>query len=243
MPVAAGQWLWLDYRFQAIHLVPIFASAAIHTAYFIGLDRAYRHGDLSMVYPLARATGPILTIVGAIFVLGERPGLVALAGAGLVILGAYLLTGNPLRLFARDRPRGTGFALLTGCTIALYTLVDKLAVSHYLIPPIVFDWCCLTARVFMLWPFAARGAPHALRRSWQVDRRAIMVVAILSPLAYILVLTAMVFTPLSYVAPAREASILFAAFMGTHFLKEQDATRRILAAAAIVLGIVALARG
>jgi drug/metabolite transporter (DMT)-like permease len=243
LPLAAAQWIHTGYEFRPIHLVPILASAAIHTAYFILLDRGYRFGDLSVVYPLARATGPVLTVAAAILLLGERPGPLALAGAALVIVGAYLLTGNPLRLLSRDRPRGAGFALLTGFTIALYTVVDKLAVSHFLIPPIVFDWSCLAARMFMLWPIAAREAPDALAQSWRVDRKWIVLVAILSPLAYILVLTAMVFTPVSYVAPAREMSILFAAMMGAHFLKEADATRRILAAALIVAGIAGLALG
>ena len=242
-PLAAGQGIHQGYEFRTVHLWPIVASAAIHTAYFILLDRGYRHGDLSVVYPLARATGPILTIAAAILALGERPGALALAGAALVIVGAYLLTGNPLRLFSRDRPKGAGFAVLTGCSIALYTVVDKIAVSYYLIPPIVFDWACLALRVFMLWPIAAWGKPDALGDSWRVDRRWIVLVAILSPLAYILVLTAMVFTPVSYVAPAREISILFAALMGTHFLKEADATRRLVAAAFIVVGIAALAVG
>ncbi len=226
-----------------MHLIPVLASAAIHTAYFVLLDRGYRHGDLSVVYPLSRATGPVLTIALAMLFLGERPGPLALAGAALVILGAYLLTGNPLRLFSRDRPKGAGFALLTGCTIALYTVVDKLAVSHYLIPPIVFDWSCIAFRLLMLWPIAVRGKPTALAESWRVDRRAIILVALLSPLAYILVLTAMVFTPVSYVAPAREVSILFAALLGAHFLKERDPVRRLVAASAIVLGIVGLAMG
>lgn len=242
-PLAAWQGLHLGYEFRLVHLWPIVASAAIHTAYFLLLDRGYRHGDLSVVYPLARATGPVLTIVAAIAVLGERPGPLALAGAALVIAGAYLLTGNPLRLLSRDRPKGAGFALLTGCAIALYTVVDKVAVAHYRIPPIVFDWACLALRFFLLWPLAAWGAPRALGDSWRVDRRWIVLVAILSPLAYILVLTAMVFTPVSYVAPARELSILFAALMGTHFLQEGDATRRVVAAALIVVGIVCLALG
>ena len=243
LPLAAAQWVYTGYVFQPIHLVPILVSAAVHTAYFILLDRGYRFGDLSVVYPLARATGPVLTVVAAVLLLGERPGPLALAGAALVIVGAYLLTGNPLRLFSRNRPKGAGFALLTGLTIAIYTVVDKIAVSHYLIPPIVFDWACLVSRFFMLWPIAARGAPNALADSWRVDRKWIVLVAILSPLAYILVLTAMVFTPVSYVAPAREVSILFAALLGAHFLKEKDPVRRLIAAGAIVLGIVGLALG
>jgi drug/metabolite transporter (DMT)-like permease len=243
LPLAAGQWLHSGYGFRLVHLWPILASGAVHTAYFILLDRGYRYGDLSIVYPLARATGPVLTIVAAIFFLGERPGPVGLVGALLVVLGAYLLTGNPLRLFSRDRPKGAGFALLTGLTIALYTVIDKIAVSHYLIPPIVFDWACLTTRLLMLWPIAAWRAPNGLTESWRVDRRPIVLVAILSPLAYILVLSAMVFTPVSYVAPAREMSILFAALMGTHFLREADAPRRLVAAALIAVGIAGLAIG
>jgi hypothetical protein len=67
--------------------------------------------------------------------------------------------------------------LLTGCSIALYTVVDKIAVSHYLIPPIVFDWACLALRVFMLWPIAAWREPDALGDSWRADRRWIVLVA------------------------------------------------------------------
>jgi drug/metabolite transporter (DMT)-like permease len=242
-PLAVGQWVWQGYEFRAVHLVPIVASAAIHTAYFLLLDRGYRHGDLSVVYPLARATGPVLTVVAAVLLLGERPGALALAGAALVVVGAYLLTGNPLRLLSRDRPKGAGFALLTGLTIAAYTVVDKLAVSHYLIPPIVFDWACLATRLAMLWPLAEWRNRGSLRESWRVDRKWIVLVAILSPLAYILVLTAMVFTPVSYVAPAREMSILFAALMGAHYLSEPDPARRLVAAALIVVGIAGLALG
>jgi drug/metabolite transporter (DMT)-like permease len=242
-PAAATEWWLRGYVFEPIHLLPIVASAAVHSGYFLLLDRGYRFGDLSVVYPLARATGPMLTVVIAVIVLGERPGPIALGGALLVVAGAYLLTGNPLRLFSRDRPRGTGFALLTGATIALYTVIDKIAVSKFLIPPIVFDWACVALRIFIFAPLALRGGREALAESWRLDRRAILVVAIFSPLAYILVLMAMVFTPVSLVAPAREMSILFAALMGAHFLKEGDVVRRLIAASAIVIGIIGLAGG
>ncbi len=242
-PAAAGEWWLKGYVFQPIHLVPMVASALIHSAYFLLLDRGYRHGDLSVVYPLARATGPVLTVLVAVLLLGERPGPIALGGALLVVTGAYLLTGNPLRLFSRERPRGAGFALLTGATIALYTVVDKIAVSKFFIPPIVFDWSCVALRLPVFLALALRADPGTIAQSWRIDRRAILVVAIFSPLAYILVLMAMVFTPVSLVAPAREMSILFAALMGAHFLKEGDRTRRLIAAAAIVIGIVGLARG
>jgi drug/metabolite transporter (DMT)-like permease len=242
-PAAAAEWWIKGYAFQPIHLVPIVASAVVHSGYFLLLDRGYRYGDLSIVYPLARATGPVLTVLVAVTLLGERPGPIALGGALLVVAGAYLLTGNPLRLFSRDRPRGAGFALLTGATITLYTVIDKIAVSKFLVPPIVFDWACVALRILFFLPFALRGEPGAIAESWRLDRRGILIVAIFSPLAYILVLMAMVFTPVSLVAPAREMSILFATLMGAHFLKEGDRTRRLIAAAAIVLGIIGLTRG
>lgn len=75
------------------------------------------------------------------------------------------------------------------------------------------------------------------------QRKAVILVALLCPLSYIFVLTAMVFTPVSYVAPARELSILFAALMGTHWLQEGDRPRRITAAGAMALGVIALAIG
>jgi drug/metabolite transporter (DMT)-like permease len=242
-PAAAAEWWIKGYVFQPVHLVPIAASAVVHSGYFLLLDRGYRHGDLSIVYPLARATGPILTVLVAVTILGEQPGPFALGGALLVVTGAYLLTGNPLRLFSRDRPRGAGFALLTGATITLYTVIDKIAVSKFLVPPIVFDWACVAMRLCIFLPIALHGGSGTIAESWRLDRRAIMIVAIFSPLAYILVLMAMVFTPVSLVAPAREMSILFAALMGAHFLKEGDATRRLIAAAAIVLGIIGLTQG
>ena len=92
-------------------------------------------------------------------------------------------------------------------------------------------------------------APLALRRraevraAWTRQRKAVILVALLCPLSYILVLTAMVFTPVSYVAPAREISILFGALMGAHWLREGEVLRRIAAAAAMALGVVALAIG
>jgi uncharacterized membrane protein len=92
-------------------------------------------------------------------------------------------------------------------------------------------------------------APLALRRreevraAWKNKKAAVVLVALLCPLSYILVLTAMVFTPVSYVAPAREISILFAALMGAHWLREGDVARRSAAAAVMALGVVALALG
>jgi drug/metabolite transporter (DMT)-like permease len=242
--VLAALWIEGGYPFRPVHLALMAGSGLIHTAYFLLLDRAYRSGgDLSVVYPLARATGPLLTIVVAIMLLGERPGPFALAGAVLIGVSALVLTGNPFAWHRGDSRHAVGFALLTGCMIAAYTVWDKASVATFLIPPLLYDWGANAFRAMVLLPLARRRAPGAMARAWAEQRGAVIAIALLSPLGYILVLTAMVFTPVSLVAPAREVSILFAALMGAHLLREGDLTRRIVAAGGMVLGIAGLALG
>ena len=241
--VLAATWIQ-GYAFRPIHLALMFGSGMIHTAYFLLLDRAYRSGgDLSIVYPLARATGPLLTIVVAILLLGERPGPTAIGGALLIGASALLLTGNPLAWHKSDARHAVGFALLTGFMIATYTIWDKASVAAFLIPPLLYDWGCNMFRCIVLIPWARHRVPGDIAKAWREQRGAVIAIALLSPLSYILVLTAMVFTPVSLVAPAREVSILIAALMGAHFLREGEMTRRVIAAVGMVLGIAVLTLG
>ena len=241
--VLAVAW-YQGYSPQPAHLGLMFGSGMIHTAYFLLLDRAYRSGgDLSIVYPLARATGPMLTIVVAIAILGERPSAIAIGGAVLIGISALVLTGNPFAWHKSKARHAVGFALLTGAMIATYTIWDKASVATWLIPPLLYDFGCNAFRVCVLVPFTKRRAPGSILKAWQGKRGPVIAIALLSPLSYILVLTAMVFTPVSLVAPAREVSILFAALMGTHLLREGDLTRRVAAACGMVLGIAGLALG
>ena len=237
--------VWLrGYAFQPMHLALMLGSGVIHTAYFLLLDRAYRSGgDLSIVYPLARATGPLLSILVAILALGEHPGPLAIAGAGLIGASALFLTGNPFAWHRGDARHAVGFALLTGCTIASYTIWDKASVAAWLVPPLIYDWGCNAFRVAALLPWTRARSPGSIGRAWRERRKTVLAIAVMSPLSYILVLTAMVFTPVSLVAPAREVSILFAALMGAHLLREGDLARRAIAAAGMALGVAGLALG
>ena len=217
-------------------------SAVLHTAYFILLNEGYRAGDLSLVYPLARGTGPLLSSIAAILFLGERPSALAIAGGLLVVLGVAILTMSPQMLRAAGARKAMVYALVTGTFIAAYTLWDKQAVSRFAVAPILLDWGANLGRSLLLTPFALRHWQSALNE-WRTHRFEAVGVALLVPLSYILVLTAMQFTPVSYVAPAREISILIGTAMGTHFLSEGDVRRRMIAAGAMVLGLVALAVG
>lgn len=217
-------------------------SAALHTAYFVLLNQGYRAGDLSLVYPLARGTGPLLSSIAAIIFLGERPSVIAMAGVMLIVVGVLVLTGNLAQLRQSDNRPAVGYALITGLFIAAYTLWDKQAVSRFAIAPIVLDWGANVGRTILLTPYALKFSDEAVNE-WREHKFEAIAIAILIPLSYILVLTAMQFTPVSYVAPAREISILIGTVMGARLLAEADAPRRLGAAGAMVLGVVALAVG
>jgi drug/metabolite transporter (DMT)-like permease len=226
---------WVEIGFMA-------GSAALHTAYFVLLNQGYRTGDLSLVYPLARGTGPLLSSVAAMVFLGERASAVGLAGALLVIAGVVVLTSNPEQLRRAGARTAMHYALLTGAFIAAYTLWDKQAVSRFAMSPILLDWGANLGRALLLTPFALRHR-HEASTEWQIHRREAAGVALLAPFSYILILTALAFTPVTYVAPAREISILIGTVMGQQWLAEGDAARRLLGAGAMVAGVVGLAIG
>ena len=217
------------------------ASAVLHVAYFLVLQRGFEHGDLSVVYPVARGTGPVLSTIAAVALLGERPTSTALAGAALVATGVFVLA-RPERASAASSARAVGYGLLTGVLIAAYTICDKRAVAEYGVPPLVQQWATSLGLSALLAPWAFRHRGE-VRACWASNRRGVVAIGVLVPAAYVLVLAAMTISPVSYVAPAREVSILFATLMGTHLLSEGRSVRRLAAALTMVVGVVALALG
>lgn len=225
-------------RTEALFLV---GSGALHACYFTLLQRGYRVGDLSVVYPLARGTGPMLSTALAIAVLGERPSGLAIAGATLICAGVFVLGRTTSSAGGGDTRAGVLFGLATGVLIATYTLWDRHAVAELAIPPLVLDFGANAVRATLLAPIALGG--RNVRRVWSEFRREVFAVALFSPLAYILVLTALAVSPVSYVAPAREASILIGTMLGVRLLREGHLGPRLAGAGAIVGGLVALAVG
>jgi drug/metabolite transporter (DMT)-like permease len=221
-------------------LVYMVASAILHVLYFLVLQKGYQLGDLSVVYPIARGTGPVLTTAAAVLLLGERPSAVALMGAALVALGVFTLA-KPDRQFTAHARRAIAFGLLTGVLIACYTICDKRAVADYGVPPLIQQWATSLGLASLLAPVAIRSR-SVVKARWLAHWREILAIGVLVPAAYTLVLAAMTISPVSYVAPAREISILFATLMGTQLLSE-DHSGKLLAAATMVIGVVALALG
>lgn len=177
----------------------------------------------------------------AVAIRGERPTAAALAGAALIVAGVFAVSGGPRGLWRDRAGRSVGYGLATGVLIAGYTVWEKVSVSTLLLPPILVDYCSNLGRTVLLTPYALRRRGE-IRSLWGRCRTEVIWVALLTPLSYILVLTAMVFTPVSCVAPAREVSVLIAVAMGTGLLSEGQAGRRMLAAGVIVIGIVLLAQ-
>lgn len=217
-------------------------SAILHSLYFILLDKGYLIGDLSLIYPLARGTGPMLSTIAAIVFLGEHPSAVALVGTLLIGLGIVVITGNPFKLAEPTARKSMIFAVLCGTMIAGYTLSDKLAVTTFLIPPLLLDWSANLGRVFLLTPYAFKNW-NKVKDQWASHKIEAISVAVLCPLAYILVLTAMVFSPVSYIAPAREISILIGTAMGARLLSEGNMRIRVIGASAMIIGMGALSIG
>ena len=241
-PLAAAMIFHWQARIDLTALLFMAGSAVLHAAYFVLLNEGYRAGDLSLVYPLARGTGPLLSTIAAIVFLDERPSVVAVAGGLLIIGGIVMLTGNPNHLRRSGASKAMAFALSTGTVIAAYTLWDKQAVSAFAVTPVLLDWGANFGRALLLTPLALRHWPSTARE-WRVHRFEAVSMAFLVPLSYILVLTALQFTPVSYVAPAREISILIGTIMGTRFLAEGEGMQRLLGAGAMVLGVTGLAIG
>lgn len=227
-------------EFTGMVLLFMVGTAVLHGAYFLMLQHGYSVGDLSVVYPLARGTGPMLSTLAAILFLGERPTPLALLGGILIIGGVFLLSGGIHMLEQKENSSALLFGVLTGVLIASYTLWDKIAVSAILVPPLLLDYSSAVGRLFLLAPFAAK-APADVKHVWKNYRWEVVGVAVLSPLAYILVLTALTFAPVSYIAPAREVSTLIGVLMGVFLLHEGQLRRRLSAASLIVFGVVALA--
>ena len=225
-----------------IEILCLAVSSLLHTAYFLLLTRGYRSGDLSLVYPLARCSAPVITVILAITILQERPSFLALCGAAAVVCGMLYLMGSPKLLLMSGSGRAVGYAFLTGLAIAAYTLVDKYTVSNRLIPPILLDYTANFGRMLLMTPYALSNW-EKVQFEWNNHRRDAIGIALLIPLSYILVLSALVFTPVSYVAPAREISILIGTLMGARILGEGQIKQRIIGAAVMVGGMVALALG
>jgi drug/metabolite transporter (DMT)-like permease len=238
-PIALVQVPW-EQLLNPIAVTAMALSAGLHMMYLGILGAAYRHGDLGLVYPVARATGPFLSMVFALLVLGEQPHPLGIAGGLGIIVGALLVGFSGIGVKQLWFGRAMLLALLCGAAIAAYTIWDRYAVHTLALPILGFYWGGQVLRSLFCLPWLIwhrRNAVQWIKR----DGCALLGVAVLSPVAYLVVLWAMTVAPLSLVAPLRETSILFALLLGKWLLGETVQGNRALGAGLIVLGLMAMA--
>lgn len=218
----------------------VLATIAIHAVYFFALGRAYRHGDFSRVYPVARGLGVALVPLIALAVFDEWLSPLGTLGVTLVVAGivSLSLVARPAGAAPQAPGRGTAWALLTGVTIATYSLVDKAGVRH--LDPIPYIALMGLGIAALLTPvvLAERGA---LAREWKANWRTILVASTMNLTSYLLVLFAFRLSKVGYVVAARELSILFSAFIGTLWLGEGRLGPRLAGALVVLAGVVCVA--
>jgi uncharacterized membrane protein len=249
VPGAAIGW-WLTGRppipTEAIALATL--SGVLEAAYFAFLAAAYRRGDLSVVYPIARGTAPLLAVAVGILILEERLGPAGITGVAALLVGLLALQ-RPWR-FLRAAGRADGdpavaFALATGVMIAAYSAVDR--VGARLVEPWFYAgliWASGTAFLWLWVWISGRSGRFATSRG-PLDWRRAAIGGWITMAAYVLILIAFSVAPLTAVAPLRESAIVLASGWGTMRLGEggdrAEAVRRIGASALVVAGAVLLA--
>jgi len=242
-PLAAWTWWRHPQGLTPAMGAAVLASAAVHVLYSLVLQRGYREGAFSVVYPVARGSGPLFSVAAALMVWAERPSALGWAGVAALLAGLFVSAGGSQLLRRGDAPgqrSGVYWGLLTGLFIAGYTLIDGWAVKSLGMAPVLFYALALLSRSLLLAPFAWRRRTE-FRGQWQAHRQAIVLVGLLSPAAYTLVLLAVQVSPLSYVAPVREVSMLIGTFFGARLLGEAVKPAQVVGAGVMVSGVLALA--
>ena len=246
LALAPWGWVWLGPEGLPRGALPfVAATIALHALYFWALGRSYGSGDFSRVYPIARGLGVALVPVGAFLLLDERVSPLGAAGIALVVVGCagLHLPGRMPRSTpaVSRRAGGTWWALLTGLSIAAYSLVDKGGVAR--LHPVPYIALMGAGSSLVLLPVVL-GRRAALRREWAASWRAIVVASTMNLTAYLLVLFAFRLSKAGYVVAARELSILFSAVIGSLWLGEGRLLPRLAGASVVVAGValVALAR-
>jgi drug/metabolite transporter (DMT)-like permease len=221
------------------------ATIVLHGLYFYALGRAYRTGAFSLVYPVARGLGVALVPGVALVVFDERLSAVGVLGIALVVCGVVALhfaPGQPPVAGAAAARFGaaSAWAVVTGLTIATYSVVDKAGVAH-LHPVVYMTVIGLGCALILLPALAGRG--DVVRREWAENWRTILAAGVMTGVGYMLVLFAFRLSKTGYVVAARELSIVFSAVIGSLWLKEGRLGPRLLGAAIILAGVVCVAAG
>lgn len=237
----------------------VVASGLLESIYFLTLSKAYTHGDLSLVYPVARGSAPLFIVIWASLFLSERPTVLGYLGIVCIVSGLYMVHLPSISHWRQPLPGlknpAVRWASLTGVLISAYTTVDKKGVSYF--PPYIYLYLILSVCWISLTPlWFSRAKRKALlqevsnevesQKNASGQKRRILLfcaAALFGTIAYTLVLMAMRLSPVSYVGPVREVSVIIGAWIGVRFMSEHGGALRIAASSLVALGIVLIAVG
>jgi phosphonate utilization associated putative membrane protein len=224
------------------------ASLAIHLGYYIALAGAYKHGDLGLTYPLMRGCAPLLVALGSLAFIGERISTTAWIGVAVLCAGVFLLglsRSAPAPDGVSHHGKAIAFALANAVIIAVYTMVDGLGVRvsgnalAYVAGLFVFDGIPYLLLVLWRRPGQRMAALAHMKGRWPIA----IVGTVASLGSYGIALWAMTHAPVAVVAALRETSVLFAALVGTFFLREAFGWQRALGTVVIAAGVMTLRLG
>lgn len=214
----------------------VVASVILHLGYYIGLTEAYRTGDMSQVYPIARGSAPLMTALVSTTFIGEHLSVLGWVGILALVSGVFLLSAKGGRDLARIDRRAVGFALFTAVMICGYSITDGMGARaagsphSYSAALFVADGACMLVFALM-----------RRRMSIVIDARSYWKIGLLggalSVMAYWIAIWAMTVEPIAIVAALRETSVLFGALIAVFILKEPLRAPRIIAAIMIVCGL------
>ena len=216
-------------------------SGFIHFLYWLFLTGAYKEGDLSHVYPIMRSS-PALVLIFAILFLGEQVSIQGVTGILLVAAGVYIINMKnisgeellaPVKSITHDR--STRFAFLTLISVALYSIVDKVAVNH--IHPILFAFFHLLFGMCFYTPYIFYTKKSTqIKKEWKLGPGKIIMSGVIGIVGYALILMAFTIERVSYIVSLRQVSVVFAVLMGSYFLKEKHGGIRLVGALIIFAG-------
>jgi len=240
-------YYWPAVTISSVGWACIVATGILHAFYFWFMGGAYERGDLSLVYPLSRGSGPLFVPILAVILMHEQLSFLGVIGITLVIVGIYVIH---LRFFSVQsflepiiamRGSASLWALCTGGTIAGYSLVDKIGVT--IVYPPVYIYLMFVISLLLLSPYVLAKERLTLKKEWQINKVPILIVGFLDFFAYMMILFALRISKVSYVAAAREVSIVFSVFIGIMLLKEKNAPQKLAGAILITLGVIFIGLG
>lgn len=219
----------------------VLSSSLAEVAYFTSMSKAYRIGDLSVAYPLARGSAPLFITLWATLFLREQLRPLGLMGILLIVAGLYLINARspkdlwePLRQLANSSSR---WSLLTGLCISIYSTIDKIGTRY--VPPFIYIYLVLLVSLLAFTPVMLLSGKRAgIAVEWRANKTGILFAGVAALLTYYLVLLAMRISYVSYVGAVREVSVVFGALLGSIILHEGYGLVRVFASMLVFLGIL-----